>query len=231
MGDMFDGLARSGCEELRIHGPAEAERPQPGTSASEPITSDACMPVTDFLKPNGPDRHRDRKLDVRASRRSRCPTGRRSTARCLWGAIGWATGATLGIALADRSRRTVLFTGEGSHQLTMAEVGTMARYGLKPVIFVLNNDGYMVERALEKNSNPVYDDDRALEVSGPAGRPRLRRMVHDEGDDARRARRGARPGEPRPARPATSKSSGEESDLPAGLASVGKRLGALYANS
>src|SRR5207244_1025319 len=30
----------------------------------------------------------------------------------LWGSIGWATGATLGIALADRSRRTVLFTGD-----------------------------------------------------------------------------------------------------------------------
>src|SRR5947209_13220629 len=75
-----------------------------------------------------------------------------------WGSIGWATGATLGIALADRSRRTVLFTGEGSHQLTAADIGTMGRNGLKPVIFVLNNGGYMVERALEANPNWVYND-------------------------------------------------------------------------
>jgi TPP-dependent 2-oxoacid decarboxylase len=67
-------------------------------------------------------------------------------------------GATLGIALADPSRRTVLFTGEGSHQMTAADIGTMARNGLKPVIFVLNNAGYMVERALEANPDWVYND-------------------------------------------------------------------------
>ncbi len=35
----------------------------------------------------------------------------------LWGSIGWATGATFGIALADPKRRAILITGEGSHQL------------------------------------------------------------------------------------------------------------------
>src|ERR1700751_4652336 len=64
----------------------------------------------------------------------------------------------MGIALADPSRRTVLFTGEGSHQMSAADVGTMARNGLKPVIFVLNNGGYMVERALEANPEWVYND-------------------------------------------------------------------------
>ncbi|MGO8745095.1 MAG: thiamine pyrophosphate-dependent enzyme [Thermoguttaceae bacterium] len=79
------------------------------------------------------------------------PDGAEVHCQTLWGSIGWATGATLGIALADPSRRTVLFTGEGSHQLTAADVGTMGRSGLKPIIFVLNNEGYMVERALETN--------------------------------------------------------------------------------
>jgi pyruvate decarboxylase len=34
----------------------------------------------------------------------------------LWGSIGWATGATLGAAIAAREqgRRTILFTGDGS---------------------------------------------------------------------------------------------------------------------
>ena len=62
----------------------------------------------------------------------------------LWGSIGWATGATFGIALADPNRRTILITGEGSHQLTANEIGNMGRYGANPIIFVLNNDGYMV---------------------------------------------------------------------------------------
>ncbi len=76
----------------------------------------------------------------------------------LWGSIGWATGATFGIALADPNRRTILITGEGSHQLTANEIGNMGRYGANPIIFVLNNDGYMVERALELNPDMSYND-------------------------------------------------------------------------
>jgi len=86
------------------------------------------------------------------------PKGAEVQSQPLWGSIGWATGATLGIALADPSRRTVLFTGEGAHQLTANDVGTMGRNGLKPIIFVLNNAGYMVERALEENPDWVYND-------------------------------------------------------------------------
>jgi indolepyruvate decarboxylase len=76
----------------------------------------------------------------------------------LWGSIGWATGAAFGIALADRNRRTILITGEGSHQLTANEIGNMGRFQANPIIFVLNNDGYMVERALELNPNWSYND-------------------------------------------------------------------------
>ena len=76
----------------------------------------------------------------------------------LWGSIGWATGAAFGIALADPSRRTILFTGEGSHQLTANEIGNMGRYGANPIIFVLNNEGYLVERALELNPDWSYND-------------------------------------------------------------------------
>ena len=76
----------------------------------------------------------------------------------LWGSIGWATGAALGTAVADRSRRTVLITGEGSHQLTANEIGNYGRHGVKPVIFVLNNEGYAVERALEDYPDWVYND-------------------------------------------------------------------------
>src|SRR4051812_37851777 len=76
----------------------------------------------------------------------------------LWGSIGWATGATFGIALADRKRKTILITGEGSHQLTANEIGNMGRYSANPIILCLNNDGYMVERALEPNPDWSYND-------------------------------------------------------------------------
>ncbi len=76
----------------------------------------------------------------------------------LWGSIGWATGAAFGVALADPNRRTILITGEGSHQLTANEIGNMGRYSAKPIIFCLNNDGYMVERALEPDPDWSYND-------------------------------------------------------------------------
>lgn len=76
----------------------------------------------------------------------------------LWGSIGWATGAAFGVAIADPTRRTILITGEGSHQLTANEIGNMGRYDAKPIIFVLNNDGYMVERALEPYPDWSYND-------------------------------------------------------------------------
>jgi indolepyruvate decarboxylase len=76
----------------------------------------------------------------------------------LWGSIGWATGAAFGIALADSKRKTILITGEGSHQLTANEIGNMGRFGANPIILCLNNDGYMVERALEPNPDWSYND-------------------------------------------------------------------------
>jgi indolepyruvate decarboxylase len=76
----------------------------------------------------------------------------------LWGSIGWATGAAFGIALANPKRKTILVTGEGSHQLTANEIGNMGRFGANPIILCLNNDGYMVERALEPNPDWSYND-------------------------------------------------------------------------
>ena len=76
----------------------------------------------------------------------------------LWGSIGWATPALLGIALADSDSRAVLVTGEGSHQLTLNDLGVMGRYEINPIIFCINNDGFMVERALELDPDPSYDD-------------------------------------------------------------------------
>lgn len=76
----------------------------------------------------------------------------------LWGSIGWATPAAMGGCLADKSRRTVLFTGEGSHQLTAMEISNMMRRGLKPIVIVLNNSGYTIERILSDNPEDSFNE-------------------------------------------------------------------------
>ncbi len=47
---------------------------------------------------------------------------------------------------------------EGAHQLTMQEISQFARFGLKPIIFVLNNDGYLIERLFCKEPEYYYND-------------------------------------------------------------------------
>ncbi len=77
----------------------------------------------------------------------------------LWGSIGWATPATFGasIALKDK-RRVILFTGEGSHQLTATEISNMMHHNLKPIVIVLNNGGYTIERILSNSPDDNFNN-------------------------------------------------------------------------
>lgn len=85
------------------------------------------------------------------------PAGVGAEEQGLWGSIGWATPAALGVALAKTGGRTWLVTGDGSHQLTLNELAVMGRYGVKPVIFVLNNGLYGIEDVISERGH-VYDD-------------------------------------------------------------------------
>jgi pyruvate decarboxylase len=81
----------------------------------------------------------------------------------LWGSIGYATGSCQGAALAAQElgiKRTILFTGDGSFQLTAQEVSTMLRNKLNPIIFVICNQGYTIERLIhgwEDSYNDVQE--------------------------------------------------------------------------
>ncbi len=86
------------------------------------------------------------------------PHGARFDNQTLWGAIGWATPAAFGAAVAAPDRRVLLFTGEGSHQLTAQEISQFHRQGLRPIVFVLNNSGYLIERLLCKDPEIAYND-------------------------------------------------------------------------
>jgi indolepyruvate decarboxylase len=76
------------------------------------------------------------------------PRGSRMIVQSLWGSIGYTLPATFGVQTAEPQRRVVLLIGDGAAQLTVQELGSMLRDGLKPVIFVLNNQGYTIERAI-----------------------------------------------------------------------------------
>ena len=66
----------------------------------------------------------------------------------LWASIGYTLPATLGAGLEHPDRRPVLLIGDGAAQLTVQELGSLTREGVAPVVVVVNNDGYTVERAI-----------------------------------------------------------------------------------
>lgn len=74
------------------------------------------------------------------------PEGARYEMQMQYGSIGWSVGATLGYELGcNGSARPIGLIGDGSFQMTAQELSTMIRYGLKPIIFVMNNGGYTIE--------------------------------------------------------------------------------------
>jgi indolepyruvate decarboxylase len=83
------------------------------------------------------------------------PEGATFIGQTFYGSIGYTVGATLGAAMAAKSRRVVLFVGDGSFQVTCQDLSTMIRNHLTPLIFLINNDGYTIERVI---SDHHYND-------------------------------------------------------------------------
>ena len=145
---------------------AERTLPTVGVESLGPVTGSGSDPITaETLYPRWAEFLREDDIVIAETGTSsmglafaNLPRGARFHNQTLWGAIGWATPAAFGAAMAAKDRRLVLITGEGSHQLTAQEVSQFARQGLKPVIFVLNNNGYLIERLLCRDPDIEYND-------------------------------------------------------------------------
>ncbi|RAL13068.1 alpha-keto acid decarboxylase family protein [Aspergillus homomorphus CBS 101889] len=97
----------------------------------------------------------------------------------LWASVGYSLDACQGAAAAVQdsghpNRRTVLFIGDGSFQFSCQELSTIVRHNLTPIIFVICNNGYTVERLIHGrhesyNDIQVWQYRKLLEVFG-AGR-------------------------------------------------------------
>jgi len=87
----------------------------------------------------------------------RLPSRAQLVVQPLWGSIGYTLPAAFGAQTANPDRRVILIIGDGSAQLTIQELGSMLRDGQRLIIFLLNNDGYTVERAIH-GATQRYND-------------------------------------------------------------------------
>lgn len=90
------------------------------------------------------------------------PKGVEYYSQQFYGSIGYALPATLGVCRAEKDlgteRRIVLIQGDGSAQMTVQELSSYLRYEIQaPEIFLLNNEGYTVERVI-KGPTRSYND-------------------------------------------------------------------------
>ncbi len=69
--------------------------------------------------------------------------------------IGYSIPACLGASLASPRHRILVFVGDGAFQMTAQELSTIIRHQLNPIIFLINNDGYTIERVIQDN---IYND-------------------------------------------------------------------------
>ncbi|MCP2261007.1 indolepyruvate decarboxylase [Streptoalloteichus tenebrarius] len=87
----------------------------------------------------------------------RFPSGARFIGQPVWASIGYSIPALLGALLAEPSRRGLLLIGDGAAQLTVQELGTIGRHHLKPIVVLVNNDGYTIERITHGLRAPYND--------------------------------------------------------------------------
>ncbi|MGL5385753.1 MAG: alpha-keto acid decarboxylase family protein [Serratia sp. (in: enterobacteria)] len=87
----------------------------------------------------------------------RMPGGITVVNQPIWGSIGYTLPALLGTMMAAPQRRQLLFIGDGSFQLTAQELSTLLRHEQKPIVFLINNDGYTIERYILGESSSYND--------------------------------------------------------------------------
>ncbi|KAG0673093.1 Pyruvate decarboxylase 1 [Pichia californica] len=86
------------------------------------------------------------------------PKNVKAISQVLWGSIGFSLPAAVGAGFAaddlkkfdpnHPERRVILFIGDGSLQLTVQAISDACRWNIKPYIFVLNNNGYTIEKLI-----------------------------------------------------------------------------------
>jgi len=102
-------------------------------------------------------------------------------APAFYASLGFAVPAAIGAQLARPDERPLVLVGDGAFQMTGMELSTCARYGLDPIVIVLNNAGYTTERLIIDgafNDIQRWDYSKLPEVIG-AGRAHRVETVGD----------------------------------------------------
>jgi indolepyruvate decarboxylase len=157
MREALEQLTEHVQHRTRNFNPRSADNRSPFIPSSEPITQERFWKrLASFFKP-GDVLLAEQGTSFFAASTVKLPEKTTFVGQPLWGSIGYTLPALLGTQLADQNRRNILVIGDGSFQLTAQELSTILLHGLKPIIFLINNDGYTVERMIH-GAEQRYND-------------------------------------------------------------------------
>ncbi|MBA3816993.1 MAG: alpha-keto acid decarboxylase family protein [Parachlamydiaceae bacterium] len=75
-----------------------------------------------------------------------------------FGSLGFATPGSIGAQICRPQHRIIAIVGDGAFQMTSMELSTAVRYGLDPILIILNNHGYATERPIIDGAyNDIHD--------------------------------------------------------------------------
>ncbi|MGA9175141.1 MAG: alpha-keto acid decarboxylase family protein [Thermoactinomyces sp.] len=157
MREALEQLTEHVQHRTRNFNPRSADNRSPFIPSSEPITQERFWKrLASFFKP-GDVLLAEQGTSFFAASTVKLPEKTTFVGQPLWGSIGYTLPALLGTQLADQNRRNILVIGDGSFQLTAQELSTILLHDLKPIIFLINNDGYTVERMIH-GAEQRYND-------------------------------------------------------------------------
>jgi len=138
-------------------GPDPDAAPGPASSPDAPLSQQTLWDrVASFLRP-GDIVLADLGTSFFGAATHRLPRDVTFIGQPLWAAIGYTLPALLGACLASPGQRGVLLIGDGAAQLTAQELSTILHAGLSPVVIVVDNGGYTIERAIHGADQPYND--------------------------------------------------------------------------
>ncbi|CAG8246440.1 unnamed protein product [Penicillium salamii] len=164
---------------VKASAPPKSELSVANIQATDPLAQANFYPLVNPLFKDGDIILTETGTAAHGGRNFKLPTGSRLFGAVTWLSIGFMLPATLGTALAQRElnkntsskSQTILFIGDGSLQMTAQEISVMIREKLNIIIFIINNDGYTIERVIhgrkEKyNDVPFWRHAQALSYFG-----------------------------------------------------------------
>jgi indolepyruvate decarboxylase len=149
LGELLQSVIDSSSGMLTNKQPARPPKHLDFVPSNDPLTQDAYWKaIQNFLRPGDVIVVEDGTSSAGFGRLTLPDDCTYITGAYVWCSIGYATPALLGAILASPGRRHILLTGEGSLQMTVQEISTVMRHDLEPLVFVNQNQGYTVERAV-----------------------------------------------------------------------------------